>query len=682
MPNRLAGESSPYLLQHADNPVDWYPWGEEALSRASAEGKPIFLSVGYAACHWCHVMAHESFEDVETATFMNERFVNVKVDREERTDLDQIYMKAVVAMSGHGGWPMSVWLTPNGVPFYGGTYFPPAPRHGMPSFKQVLSALADAWENRRETIERATSEFQERLALESALSPGPHGRPLSSAASEAVRVLQAGFDRANGGWGGAPKFPQPMTIEFLLRHHARTGDETARTMAERTLKAMAGGGIYDHLGGGFHRYTVDAIWLVPHFEKMLYDNAQLARVYLHAWQATGEPLYQRVVSETLDYVLREMTHSSGGFFSAQDADSEGEEGKFYVWSASEVTEALGANEAPAFCSAFGVSPSGNFEGKNILYAAKDVAEVAVGLGGGHGSIGESLNASRHRLLSFRAKRIPPARDEKVLTAWNGLMLAALAEAARALPSQAYKEAAIRNAEFILEELRTSEGRLRRSWTEATGSRLNAYLEDYTHLIDGLLELYQTTFEERWFVAARSLADTLLARFAATDGSFYDTSDDHEVLVVRPRDLQDNAVPSGNAMAATCLLRLAAYTADARYLQAAEAPLGLVQAAAQRFPNAFGQWLSALEFAVGDPREVAVLGAPGDAATNEMLQLLRTGFRPNQVIALAASGEGSAIPLLASRGAAATTPTAFVCRGHRCGLPATDVLALKEQLGEG
>lgn len=678
MPNQLACESSPYLLQHANNPVDWYPWGEAALRKAREENKPIFLSIGYAACHWCHVMEHESFEDAETAEILNRYFVSIKVDREERPDLDAIYMEAVVGMTGSGGWPMSVWLTPDGVPFYAGTYFPKTPRYGMPSFKQVLTTLAEAWVNEPEKIEQTRQSLIEFYARQNhALSESTAA--LNTGVREAaIHALDNAFDQANGGWGRAPKFPQPMTIEFLLRYWQQTGDERTRSMIDKTLTAMAEGGMYDQLGGGFHRYSTDARWLVPHFEKMLYDNSQLARAYLHAWQATGNSTCQRVAVETLDYVAREMTHPAGGFYSTQDADSEGEEGKFFVWSSDEVWDLLGA-EAVLFSDVYDVTRGGNWEGHNILHIARPVEVVAHAHGLDVPTLQGILAEARRKLFAVREQRVKPGRDEKVLTAWNGLMLAAFAEAACALRRDDYLQIAIRNADFLLRELRAPNGRLFRTWKDGHGAKLNGYLEDYTHLAEGLIALYQSTFDPRWFVAARELMEMALAHFRAEDGGFYDTSDDHEQLVTRPRDLQDNAVPSGNAMAATVLLKLGAYTGEARYIEIAESLLGRVQDAMQRYPTAFGQWLIAHDLAVNAPLEIALAGNPNAADTQALLQVVFSGFRPNQVVALKQPGESSPIPLLEGREPIDGKATAYVCRRFACQMPVTEPADLQRQL---
>jgi uncharacterized protein YyaL (SSP411 family) len=683
MANHLANETSPYLLQHAGNAVDWYPWGEDALQRAQEEDKPIFLSIGYSACHWCHVMAHESFEDAGTAAMLNEHFVNVKVDREERPDLDQIYMSAVQAMTGSGGWPMSVFLTPEGIPFYGGTYFPPRPRYGMPSFTQVLEAIVDAWQNRRGELVSGGQRLVEAIERQSQVEPSTkHGELSRETLYSAFQVLQQRFDRTHGGWDGAPKFPQPMALEFLLRYHHSSGNEDALGMVTQTLEAMARGGMYDQLGGGFHRYSVDDRWLVPHFERMLYDNAQLARVYLHAWQVTGNEFFRTITEEILDYVVREMTDPAGGFYSTQDADSEGEEGKFFVWTPDEIREILG-NDADEFMAAYGVTPGGNFEGKNILEFVGDMNQRA------------TLTEARRKLFEAREKRVHPGRDDKVLTSWNALMLAAFAEAARALDrddgsrvlAASYRDVAQRNAEFLLAELRQDNGRLLRTWKacpekgEGAGeAKLNGYLEDYSYLIEGLLELYQTTFEPRWFVAAQELAETMITHYRAIDGVFYHTSDDHETLITRPRDLQDNATPSGNAMAVTTLLKLAGFTNDLRYVDIAHQALAQMQSMMAQYPLGFGQWLQALSYALSKPREIAIVGAPDGDDTLALLAVARQGFRPFQVVALGVPGlDETTVPLMRDRGLVGEQAAAYVCRSFACQAPVVHPSKLQSSL---
>ena len=698
MPNRLISETSPYLLQHAHNPVDWYAWGDEALARAKAEDKPIFLSIGYSACHWCHVMAHESFEDPETAAIMNEHFINIKVDREERPELDAIYMEAVVAMTGGGGWPMSVFLTPDGTPFYGGTYFPPADRYGMPSFKQVLTSIAESYRNQRDRIERGGEQLKARIGQSVQLRAAP-GTLSAATLDAAYQGLASRFDATHGGLSGAPKFPQPMNLEFLLRYHQRTGEGQALDMVDLTLTKMATGGIYDQLGGGFHRYSTDARWLVPHFEKMLYDNALLARVYLHAWQASGRPLYRRVVEETLDYVLREMTHrapdgaesapceTSGGFYSAQDADSEGEEGKFFLWTPDEVKDILGEEEGELFSRYYDVTPRGNFEGRNILNVKMDRGTAAAAAGVDEDRLRRIVEEGRRQLFHAREQRIKPGRDEKVLTGWNGLMLAALAEAAQVLGREDYRQAAECNAQFVTKQLRRN-GRLLRSWKAdpaagAGQAKFNGYLEDYAFYADGLLALYAATFDWRWFAEARALADAMLTYFADPNGGFFDTSRDHEELITRPKSLQDNAIPSGNALAADVLLRLAAYTADDAYRRPAEEMLAAMAPIMQQYPGGFGHWLSALAFHLAPPREVALSGDPAAAGTRAMLGVLFGAYRPHQVVALAAPADvdaPSAIPLLANRPQQDGRPTAYVCQGFACQAPVTDATSLAAQLG--
>jgi uncharacterized protein YyaL (SSP411 family) len=667
MSNRLVNETSPYLLQHADNPVDWFPWGEQALQKAKAGDKPIFLSIGYSACHWCHVMAHESFEDERVAAILNEHFVSVKVDREERPDLDRIYMSAVQALTGSGGWPMSVFLTPDGRPFYGGTYFPPVPRYGMPSFTQVLLAVADAWRNRRQELVQGGEQLVAAIERQTSIADNLKPETLTpETLHTAVESLWGRFDSVHGGWGAAPKFPQPMALEFLLRYHHGTGDRRALQMVTQTLDAMARGGMYDQLGGGFHRYSVDDHWLVPHFEKMLYDNAQLARVYLHAWQVTGEPFYRTIAEETLDYVVREMTFPEGGFYSTQDADSEGEEAKFFVWTPDEVRSVL-RDQADPFLSAYDVTERGNFEGKNILELVGSVEER------------QALAGVRRKLFEVRAERVHPGRDEKVLTSWNGLMLAAFAEAARALDRDDYRQVAERNADFLLSELRQENGRLLRTW-KAGEAKVNGYLEDYTHLIEGLLELYQTTFDPRWYQAAHELTEAMIEHFRAPVG-FFDTSDDHEALIVRPRELQDNAVPSGNGMAALVLLRLAGLAVEPRYLELARGALGPMQEMLARYPLGFAQWLIALGYALAHPREVSIVGDVEAADTRALLDACATGYRPHQIIALGEPGvEPATVPVLEGRGQIDGRATAYVCLDSVCQRPVTEPEALRAQLG--
>ena len=682
MPNRLAGETSPYLLQHANNPVDWFPWGPDALARAKLLDRPIFLSIGYAACHWCHVMERESFEHESTAQALNGRFVSIKVDREERPDLDSIYMGAVQAMTGSGGWPMSVFLTPDGAPFYGGTYFPDRPRHGMPSFTQVLDGVWQAWTTQRSEVLVAGQRLVGTLVQQAATAASAPGEgPVIDEGffAEVDRALMERFDTINGSWGAAPKFPQPMTIEYLLRRMA-AGDSSPEAVVRFTLEKMADGGIRDQLGGGFHRYATDAHWLVPHFEQMLYDNAQLARVYLHAGAVFGDDRGARfgvVARQTLDYLLRELLTDDGAFAASQDADTEGVEGLTFTWRAPEVREVLG-DAAPAFTSAYGVTDDGNWEGVSILsrvWPAPNTPAARDDEG-----LEARLAEARGRLLERRMTRPQPARDDKALAAWNGLAIAAFAEAGRLLGEDRYTAAAIRAAETIVGGLLAPDGSLQRSWKDgrAVGQGV---LEDYANLADGLLALYETTFDERWFTIARGLADRILDRFADPAGGFFDTADDHERLITRPKDVQDNAVPSGGAMATTVLLRLAAWTGEGRYREAAERALGTVSPYLVRYPTGFAQWLIAATFATARVDEVAVVGDPADDATRTILAPAWTEWRPNQVMAAASPARiaESVVPLLAERVALDGRPTAYVCRDFVCALPVTDPDLLADQL---
>ncbi len=675
--NHLQYESSPYLRQHADNPVDWYAWGEEALERARAEDKPILLSIGYSACHWCHVMAHESFENPEIAAMMNELYVNIKVDREERPDLDDVYMQAVQAMT-RGGWPMTVFLLPNGQPFYGGTYFPPEPRQGMPGFKQILAGVADAYHTRRADVEASAAGLTESLDRDLSAIGGPPTDLNESLLEAALMGMGQSFDEGYGGFGSAPKFPNPMNLEFLLRSYARTGAQEALDMVTLTLKAMARGGIYDQLGGGFHRYSTDAIWLVPHFEKMLYDNAQLSRVYLHAWQITGDTFFRQIAEETYDYVLREMTAPEGGWYSTTDADSEGHEGKFFVWDIAELNDLLG-EDAPVAIEYWGMTGRGNFEGQNILHVPNDEAVVAERLSLSVEALRLKLAAIKDTLYAARTQRVHPGLDDKQIVAWNGLMLASLAEAARVLDRKDYTIAAVRNATFLIETLYAN-GQLKRTYRDGV-TKIDAYLEDYANLIDGLLELYQTTFDRRWFTEARTLADVVLAHFPAVEGGFYDTSDQHETLIVRPRNLQDNATPSGSAMMARDLIRLTAFTGEADYEEAARGSLRLLTEAMRQYAQAFGEALNAVDMLVAGLAEVAVVGAPDAPDTKALLDVVRKPYRPNAITALAldnVDGE-DVVPLLNYRVKRGGKPTVYVCRHFACKMPVTTAEEVAELL---
>jgi uncharacterized protein YyaL (SSP411 family) len=677
--NRLARETSPYLLQHQYNPVDWYPWGEEAFARARAEGKPILLSVGYSACHWCHVMERESFENPAIARLMNEQFVNIKVDREERPDVDAIYMQAVQALTGHGGWPMTVFLTPDGVPFHGGTYFPPQDRHGLPGFPRVLDAVAGFFRDKPGETAEMGRRLLERLRDSERVRPS--GELLTKELiDEAFRGLRGEFDPEHGGLGRAPKFPQPMAFDFLLRYWRRTGTSDALALVRQTLTRMARGGIYDQLGGGFHRYAVDRVWLVPHFEKMLYDQAQLAPLYLQAWLATGVDEYRRIAEETLDYVLREMTHPEGGFYSTQDADSEGEEGKFFLWDAAEIRSVLTPEEAAVALRYWGVADGPNFEGRSILCVPRDLAAVASALGLAEGEATDRLARARAKLFAARQGRVKPGRDEKVLAGWNGMMLRAFAEAAAVLGRPDYRAVAERNASFLLDAM-VREGRLLRTWKDGQ-VKLPGYLEDYAMVADGLLALYEATLDHRWLDAARHLADEMRRLFwDPAAEAFYDTGIDHEALIVRPRNLFDSAVPCGSSVAADVLLRLAVLTGDAPAERPALATIRAVAPLLARHPSGFGRFLAALDFYLGPPVEVAVVWPAGEAPI-ERERLLRevfTRYLPTRVVAGSTEGDTDGVALLAGKVARDGRATAYVCERYACQAPTTEPAELGRQL---
>jgi uncharacterized protein len=654
MPNRLAQETSPYLLQHRDNPVDWYPWGAAALERAREADRPILLSVGYSACHWCHVMERESFEDPETAAYMNEHFVSVKVDREERPDVDAIYMEAVQSISGHGGWPMTVFLDPDGVPFYGGTYFPPDESRGMPSFRMVMEAVVHAFETQREEIREKAPIARARLGAVGEVEP--RELPGASHLDEAVQRLLAAADRRNGGFGTAPKFPPASSLELLM---ARGETE----VAELTLDRMLAGGIYDQLGGGFARYSVDAVWLVPHFEKMLYDNALLARTYLHAWQNLGHERYRRACEETLDWMLREMRGPEGGFYSALDADSEGEEGRFYVWTPGQIRAVLGEG-AEAVIEHYGVSERGNFEGSNVLHLAR----------GPDSPEPPGLAEARQALFAARAERVRPGLDDKRLASWNALAIAALADAGAVLGREDYLDAAGACAEFVLTSLRDADGRLLRTYKDGR-AHLGAYLEDHAFLLEALLALYESSFEARWFREARALAEAMIERFGDPErGGFYSTASDHEELIARRKEVGDHPIPSGNSSAAMGLLRLAALSGERRYEAAAEEVFALFAEPAVRHPDAFAHLLRALDFHLSPGREVALVG---DDLT-QLAAVARERWRPHAV--LAGGPEGSEEPaLLAGRTTLDGRPAAYVCENFTCQLPVADSSQLRRQL---
>jgi uncharacterized protein YyaL (SSP411 family) len=666
--NRLADETSPYLRQHRDNPVDWYPWGDEAFAKARDENKPIFLSVGYSSCHWCHVMAHESFEQPATAEVMNRLFVNVKVDREERPDVDAVYMQAVQALTGRGGWPMSVWLTPDGRPFYGGTYYPDEDRHGMPAFVRVCEVVAEAWREQRTDVEEQADKLTG-VIDEQVLQPASgDGSALGPAIfAEAMRSIRVEFDPAWGGFGRAPKFPQAMTLDLLCHELVRTGDDGVREMITTTLDAMAAGGIHDHLGGGFARYSTDEAWLVPHFETMLYDNALLTRAYLHAFLAVGEERYRGVVEDIVTYVLRDLTDPAGGFYAAEDADSEGVEGKFYLWSPAEIREVCG-DDAPEVERYFGVSAAGNFVdphtnyGGTILHVAERNEPEP-----------PAVTRSRPLLLARRNERVRPGRDDKVLLGWNALFLAALTEAAAALDRADWMAAARTNAKFLLDELRAPDGRFRRSWK----APYLAYAEDYAALLEALLTLAELD-DLAWLADARSVADDLLRLFRDdAAGGFFTTGHDAEALVVRPKDVFDDATPSANSLAANGLLRLAALTGDERYVETARPILEMVARPLATHPTHFAYYLAALERLLYPPIEVVVVGDPDSPATRALRAEVTHRLIPAS-ITITATGADHAVPLLAGRDARAE-PTAYVCEHYACRVPVTTPDALREQI---
>ena len=662
--NHLINESSPYLLQHAHNPVDWYPWSDEAFAKARTENKPVLLSIGYSACHWCHVMAHESFEDEDIAKLMNDLFVNIKVDREERPDLDQIYMNAVQMMTHHGGWPMTVFLTPDGVPFYGGTYFPPQDRYNMPGFPRILISVAEAYRDRKDDIAETSASLLKELQRLSEPSSSQQ-RIDKEFLDTAYAGIVKNYDSLNGGFGGAPKFPPAMSLEFLLRTYVRTGNQDALDMVEHTTEKMAHGGIYDQLGGGFHRYSTDSKWLVPHFEKMLYDNALLSRLYLHYFQVSQSSLARETAKGILDYVLREMTDPDGGFYSTQDADSEGHEGKFFVWDFNEITAALG-EDAAKFNAYYNVTPAGNFEGKNILNVNPSAERP-------------HPDAARE-LFELREKRIKPDRDEKIITAWNGLMLASFAEAGIILGRDEYTDAAEENAEFVLTNLKR-DGFLLRTYKDGV-AKFNGYLEDYAFFIEGLVTLYETTGELRWLQEALELTDRMIEEFWDDKGAgFFFTGKSHEDLIVRSKDYFDNAIPAGNSVAANILLRLAVLNDNQRYRDLAQAVFGEIADQVRRYPSGFGYALSAMDFFLSSPKEIALLGED-EADIEPLLQEAWRKYLPNKVVALGFVDDAEAtstVPLLRNRPLVDGQATAYVCQHYTCKQPVTTPAALQGEL---
>ena len=679
--NKLIGETSPYLLQHAHNPVNWRPWGEEALREARELDRPILLSIGYSACHWCHVMAHESFENAEIAAQMNRDFVCIKVDREERPDIDSIYMTAVQMMTGQGGWPLTVFLTPDLRPFYGGTYYPPFDRQGMPGFGRVLTALATAYKEQRADITRTGEQ------ITAALKKGNNFRESSTMLAadildDAIQGLARNYDPTNGGFGSAPKFPPSMNLMFLLRQHARTGSIVCLEMVEGTLEHMASGGMYDHLGGGFHRYSVDERWLVPHFEKMLYDNALLARIYLYAYQATRKKRYRDVAEETLEYIIRDMMSPEGGFYSSEDADSEGEEGKFYTWSRAEALKLLDAEDGELFCEYFDVSQGGNFEhGQSILHTPLHLAAFAKKRGLKEPELEKRLNRAKKTLFNARLDRIRPGKDDKILTAWNGLMLTAFAEAANILDRDDYRQIAARSAGFILGSL-TRDGQLLRTYKDGK-AKLNAYAEDYAYVAEGLLALYEATFEPEYFNQAIAFTEVLLANFGdESEPGFFFTGSDHEDLIARMKDYFDNAIPSANSVAAMTLLKLALLTGESRYRTPALGILRMLQEAMSTHPSGFGYLLSALDFYLSQPKEIAIIGEPGSHEVRLFMNEIHKRYIPNKVVALggpAASETVEPIGLLRGRRQVEGKATSYVCRDYVCLAPVTTPEELAAEL---
>lgn len=681
--NRLSHETSPYLLQHAHNPVDWYPWGPEALERARALDRPIFLSIGYSACHWCHVMERESFEDPAVAAYLNEHFVSIKVDREERPDLDQIYMTAVQLLTKQGGWPMSVFLTPQLKPFYGGTYFPPQDGYGRPSFRRLLESLAVAWESRRAEIDGSADNIAEHVRQAGSLEAT--GEALSpQILDRAETYLSRAHDRVHGGFGSAPKFPHALELQLLLRIWKRTGNESALEMACHSLDHMARGGIYDHLGGGFHRYSTDERWLVPHFEKMLYDNALLSVAYLEAFQATGRADFRKAVAETLDYVLREMTSPEGAFFSTQDADSEGEEGKFFVWEQQEVEAVLGPENAKVFSYVYDVNPEGNWEEKNILHRPKTLEQESRMLGMDADKLTALLDECRRRLLAVRSQRVWPGRDEKILTAWNGLMLNSLAKAATALGERRYAEAAQYAAHFLLSKMRTSSGRLLRTYTTGREPKLNGYLEDYAFLINALVSVYEMDFDLRWLHEATSLAEVLIDEFWDADqGGFFFTGKSHEALISRTKDPHDSSTPSGNSVAVQALLRLAKLTGRADFLEKATTTLKLFGGLMSESPMASAQMLICLDFLLGPVQEFAIIGQKGAPEVTDALAEIRRAFLPNRVVVWAHDEQAAAqsgLPLLEGKKSLGGVTT-YICQDYACREPLVGLEALMKAIAK-
>ena len=669
MPNRLTKEASLYLHQHAGNPVDWYPWGEEALEKARREDKPILLSIGYSACHWCHVMAHESFENDKIARFMNDNFVNIKVDREERPDIDAIYMEAVQSISGSGGWPLTVFLTPEGKPFYGGTYFPPEDRQGLPGFSRVLEAVKDAYKNRRDEIDQTS------VQIMTTLRRNPNRDKQASVIveflDEAYDNLKSDFDWINGGFGTAPKFPQPMTLEFLLRYYRRTREAEALQMVTLTLEKMANGGIFDHLGGGFHRYSTDDYWLVPHFEKMLYDNAQLSRLYSQTYLVTKRSEFLRIAEETLDYVIRDMTNPQGGFYSTQDADTEGVEGKYYLWTVRQITQVLGDKLGRQVSEYYGLANSGN-QTNNILHSSRIlIAELP-----------EEIKIAMDTLLSHRQKRVQPARDEKIIASWNGLMLSCLAESASVLGRSDYLELAVAAGTFLISSMTTGPY-IRHIWYNGTSS-VDGFLPDYSLIIDGFMKLHEATFNSRWLRQAIDMAEVMVESFwDETSGMFFDTAKEHQELIVRPRVLTDNSIPSGSSSAALVLLKLSRITGREDFEKIASKSIRTVIDLCRQHPLSFSNWLCALDFYLSTPKEIAVIGRHDNESTQAMMRVINNMWMPNKVLVALQPTDSTlaGLPILEGKHMINNSPTIFICERFTCRSPATNPKELKAQLAE-
>ncbi|MBN2269425.1 MAG: thioredoxin domain-containing protein [Sedimentisphaerales bacterium] len=680
--NRLAGESSPYLLQHAENSVDWYPWGKEAFELAKKLDKPIFLSIGYSTCHWCHVMAHESFENEALAAIMNEHFVCVKVDREQRPDIDAVYMDAVQAMTGSGGWPLSVFLTADGKPFCGGTYFPPRDSFGRPGFDRLLLAVAESWKNKRDQLLNSADAITEEIAAQIRQEDRPE---LSVKVLKAAKSnLQSIFDAAHGGFGAAPKFPQPSNLSLLLRYWHRTREKEALDMVKATLDAMAKGGIYDHLGGGFHRYSTDARWLVPHFEKMLYDQALLSRVYIQAYQVAKDQKYAIIVKDIFDYVLRDMTDPQGGFYTAEDADSEGQEGTFYVWDPEETKKVLGAKDARIFDAYYGVSSGGNFEHrKSILHITRSIQQVAKELETNPNKVNRVLSQARAKLLAHRSQRPRPHRDDKIITGWNGLMISSMACGGAVLDEPKYVDAAKKAADFVLSSLRQG-GRLKRFYRNGKAIEA-AFLDDYAFLILGLLDLYEATFDPKWLVDARELTLQMIDIFGEEDGAaFYLTAKDAEHLIIRSKPAYDGAVPSGNSVAALALLRLGLLTMDDKITARAEKLIESFSAKLSQSPISLSAMLNALDLRIGPAQEIIIAGDSDQPETRDMLKLIRSRFLPNAVLLLHPSGQAAeeieeVVPFLKGQLPMGGKVTAFGCENYVCRKPVNEVKALEDVL---